>query len=306
MKRRLSIRILLGLASWCATLGFGSPRRGAAADAASIAGGLPAAGGDEAAAYVVAHRGASGVAPENTLAAFRRAWELGADAVEGDFWMTADGEIVCLHDRTLERTAGAKLDITTVDLKDLESLEVGAWKGKAWKGERVPTLAEVLACVPDGKRLFLEVKDGPRAVPAIRDAVRAATGSRPIKVRLIAFDEQVVRACREHLPECPVNWLVGAKTVAKRGAGAILATARELDVSGLGVDASCECLDELGAGLEAAGLELHVWTVNDEDGVRRCLETGIASITTDHPDRVRRWLPASEPVAPAVLPVTGN
>jgi len=108
----------------------------------------------EHAPLVVAHRGASHAAPENTLAAFKLAWKEGADAIEGDFFLTKDQEIVCTHDRTTQRLNKEKLnlDVAKSTLEELRALDVGSWKNEKWKGERMPTLAEVMATVPDGKK----------------------------------------------------------------------------------------------------------------------------------------------------------
>ncbi len=100
---------------------------------------------------VIAHRGASYDAPENTLAAFRLAWQQGADGIEGDFWLTADGEIVCLHDGDTVRTGDRKLSVGQSTLEQLRTVDVGISKGEKFRGERIPTLAEVLAIVPAGQ-----------------------------------------------------------------------------------------------------------------------------------------------------------
>src|SRR5450631_4721748 len=107
---------------------------------------------------IVAHRGASADAPENTLAAFRLAWEQGADGIEGDFRLTAEGRIVCIHDEDTVRVAGSRHVVADASYNDLRALDVGSWKGKQWRSERIPLLEEVLADVPDGKQAFLELK----------------------------------------------------------------------------------------------------------------------------------------------------
>ncbi len=87
---------------------------------------------------LIAHRGASHEAPENTVAAFRRAFDEGADGIEGDFRLTADGELVCLHDATTRRTAGVDLAVATATLATLRTLDVGAWRGEEWAGNGSP------------------------------------------------------------------------------------------------------------------------------------------------------------------------
>ena len=120
--------------------------------------------------FIVAHRGASYDAPENTLAAFRLAWEQGADAIEGDFYLTADGQIVCIHDKTTKRVAPGQPELTVAKstLQELRQLDVGRWKADKFAEERIPTLKEVLAIVPRQKRIFVEIKCGPEIVPILQ------------------------------------------------------------------------------------------------------------------------------------------
>ena len=98
---------------------------------------------------IVAHRGASADAPENTVPAFQLAWERGADRIEGDFFLTSDGVIVCFHDKTTKRLGGGNLKVSSTPYQQLRALDVGAWKDPKWKGTRIPTLgrgAGDLAC----------------------------------------------------------------------------------------------------------------------------------------------------------------
>ena len=141
---------------------------------------------------IVAHRGASDAAPENTLAAFRLAWKLGADLIEGDFYLTTDGHIVTIHDKTTKRTAGKDLPVAQSTLAELRQLDVGVWKAPQYRGQRIPTLAEVLAVVPPGKKILIEIKCGPEIVPQLKTEL-AQSSLKPAQTIVIAFDESVVR-----------------------------------------------------------------------------------------------------------------
>ena len=107
---------------------------------------------------VVAHRGASHDAPENTMRAFDRAWDLGADGIEGDFRLSKDGHIVAMHDADTMRVTGgsANLNVASSTLAELRGLDVGKWKGERFSGERIPTFAEIIKSVPIGKKFFIE------------------------------------------------------------------------------------------------------------------------------------------------------
>src|SRR6185369_4417312 len=148
---------------------------------------------------LIAHRGASHEAPENTLAAFRLAWEQGADGIEADFRLTRDGRVVCLHDASTGRTTGVDLAVAETSLAELRRLDFGAWKGAHWAGERIPTLEEVLDRLPAGKRFFIELKSGPEIIAPMKRIFTAAnvpTG----QLRLLAFDADLVALLKEQLP----------------------------------------------------------------------------------------------------------
>lgn len=119
---------------------------------------------------IVAHRGASFDAPENTLSAFRLAWKLNADVIEGDFYLTKDEQIVCIHDKTTKRVAPKQTSLTIArsTLAELRALDVGSWKHPRFANERIPLLEEVLATVPEGKRIFVEIKCGPEIIPHLK------------------------------------------------------------------------------------------------------------------------------------------
>ena len=248
---------------------------------------------------IIAHRGASADAPENTLAAFRLAWEQGADGIEGDFRLCADGHIVCIHDKDTERTGRAKLTVSKSKLADLRALDVGVWKHPDFRKERIATLPEVLAELPDGKLFFVEIKSGAEIMASLRRDISAAIKARPglaSQLVFIAFDKAVVAACRATWPEIKANWLVGFKQdKATRGwspsAGEVLRTARGAKASGVGVSDVPEVVgDAFVKKLRAAGIEPHCWTVNEAKPARRLRDLGVSSITTDVPAKVRGWV----------------
>ena len=123
---------------------------------------------------LIAHRGESVDAPENTLAAFRLAWERGAVGIEGDFRLNADGEIVCMHDGNARRTTGVDLEISTATSAEVAALDAGLLKGEQWKGEGVPTLRQVLGTIPRHGRILLEIKDRPHLVPVLKRELEAS------------------------------------------------------------------------------------------------------------------------------------
>ena len=241
--------------------------------------------------WIVAHRGASADAPENTLAAVRLAWEQGADAVEVDLRLTRDGHVVVLHDATARRTAGVDLAVARATLAELRALDVGSFKGEAWRGETIPTLREVLASVPPGRRIVLELKDGAELLgPLATDLAAAARegGPEPGSVVLITFQEEVARLAKARLGAASVLWLADPRR-ARQGEGVpetvrrMIATARRAGLDGLDLCAHPVLDAGLVAEAHAARLLLYIWTVNHPAEAERLMHAGADALTTDTP-----------------------
>jgi glycerophosphoryl diester phosphodiesterase len=244
---------------------------------------------------IVAHRGASDEAPENTLAAFRRAWELEADAIEGDFHLTRDGQIVALHDKTTKRTADRDLPVAQSTLAELKALDVGAWKGECYRGERIPTLEEVLACVPSGKKIFLEIKCGTEILPALKSDL-AVTQLAADQIVFICFDAGVVAQCKVQLPQYKAYWLTSYKQDQATGrwtptVDEVFATLADCGADGLNTAGRQEMVDQsLVSRLRAKSLSFHVWTLDEPADARYFQRLGVDSITTNRPDVIRAAL----------------
>jgi glycerophosphoryl diester phosphodiesterase len=243
---------------------------------------------------LVAHRGASYDAPENTLAAFRLAWEQGADAIEGDFMLTRDGKIVCHHDKTLRRTAGDPRAVAEVTLAEIRSMEVGSWKDARFAGEPIPTLVEVLAVMPEGKRLFLEIKCGPEIVEPLREVLMASALPSD-QIEIISFDETVIAQCRHELPAFRAHWLTsykrGESNAWEPSKAEVLEILQEVKASGLDTRADPDVVTTaFVAKLREAGLAFHCWTVNTPALARHFRALEVDSITTDRPAWLRRQL----------------
>ena len=243
---------------------------------------------------IVAHRGASQDAPENTLAAFRLGFEQGADRIEGDFRMTSDGHIIAMHDRTLSRTTGDPRETADVPLGGIRSLgagDWGPWKGGEFRNEGVPTLAEVLAIVPEDRGILVEVKDSDRIVPVlIRELERS--GLDRDRVAVIAFDREVVATMKRASPKWKAMWLTSFSR--RNGTWSptvdeVIEIAKSIGADGVDVEADPAVVDRTFVErVRSAGLELHVWTVNDPQLALVLREIGVDSITTDRPAVIRK------------------
>lgn len=239
---------------------------------------------------IVAHRGASYDAPENTLAAFNLAWEQQADGIEGDFYLSADGEVVCFHDKDLKRVAGRNETITSLSWSEISKLDVGSWKGDAFKGEKVPRLRDVLDTLPEGKIFFVEIKDGPRIVEPIKKILEEKKADKQ-QVVLISFNADVVRECRRLLPGYASHWISSLKDFDGEGkADAYLKDLEATGGSGLQFHWKAAVGGDWLKGLKEKNYRLTSWTVNDGDVARRMISYGVDHITTDRPAWLRAQL----------------
>ncbi len=242
---------------------------------------------------IVAHRGASHDAPENTLAAFRLAWEQQADGIEGDFYLTKDRQIVCIHDADTERTAGVRGKVESMTLEQLRKLDAGSWKGERWKGEPIPTFDEVYQAVPDDRLFVIELKSKTKIVPVLAERLRSLDpGGR--RLLIITFDQATARACHEQIPDVPVQWLTSFKRSGPDGtwrptAESVAKTVRQTGAQGVGMKGEREVIDEAFiATLRARGCaKFHVWTIDSPDDARFFRELGADAITTNRPAVIR-------------------
>ncbi|MEZ6136297.1 MAG: glycerophosphodiester phosphodiesterase [Pirellulaceae bacterium] len=245
---------------------------------------------------IVGHRGASYDAPENTLAAFREAAEQGADGIEGDFYLTQDKQIVCIHDKDTERTAGTKLIVADSTLAELRELEYGSWKAAKFRGEPIPTLADILKWLPADMLFVIELKVGPEIVPALKQQLEEFEVNQK-RLLIISFNAETVTAAKQQLPNVRAHWLTSYKR--NKQSGAVSPTRREIAetlkqsrADGLGTQGDRSVVtQEFIAELRAGGMrEFHVWTVDQPEDAAYFQELGAVGITTNRPRTIRESL----------------
>lgn len=244
---------------------------------------------------IVAHRGASYDAPENTLAAFNLAWEQGADGIEADFYLSSDGQIVCIHDKDTKRTAGVKHLIAQTPCDMLCSLDVGSWKDPKFAQERIPRCSDVLATVPPGKLMVVELKTGPEIVAPMKHELQASS-LEPEQILIISFNKETVAECKKQMPNIRCHWLTSYK---QNDAGQlkpnfceVLETLRRTGADGLGTQAKPEHVDpRFLYCLRLSGYrDFHVWTVDDVETAQFYQRLGTWGITTNRPGWLREQL----------------
>jgi glycerophosphoryl diester phosphodiesterase len=235
---------------------------------------------------LVAHRGASGLAPENTLSAIRQALELGVDAIEIDVRRTKDSAIVLLHDATLQRTARLPQAVADLTLDELRKIDVGSWFAPDFAGERVPTLAEALSLTKGKAVLAVEVKPDDITDDVLSVIIQENAAE---WVNVMSFHDDVVRRAREVAPPMATGLIVSARpeeNVAQQAINLVRRVAQcgasVLSLSHYAVNST------LIYEVRRRGVALWTWTVDDPQRMREVVECGVDGIITNFPDRFIR------------------
>jgi glycerophosphoryl diester phosphodiesterase len=235
---------------------------------------------------IFAHRGASTHAPENTLAAFELAIEQGADGIELDVKLSADGHVIVIHDATVDRTTGAHGRVKDMSLAELRSLDAGNFFGARFQGEKIPTLEEVFETV--GKKTFINVEltnyNAPRDHLVESVCLLVKKFGMQKRVLFSSFLPGNLANARSYLPEVPTG---------------LLALSGVLGLWSRSFGFAFGRYDALHPDLKNATQQqvyfahrlqkrIHVWTVNDETDLRRLFKWGVDGVFTDDPQLALR------------------
>ncbi len=226
----------------------------------------------------VGHRGASYLAPENTLASITLAWELGARAAECDIMLTADNQVVLFHDKKGRRLTGHNFEIKNVHFEDIRAYPIvlRETNDSQYAGETIPLLKDVLKTIPENGTLVIEIKTGPEILPFMKDVIDTHWKSGGIA--FIAFDFETILAAKNMYPEVPCYYLSAFKADLNSKYKQIAAS--ELD----GVNLRYSIIDKkLVAKYRKINKDIWCWTVNDPEDARRMMALGVSAITTDRP-----------------------
>lgn len=228
------------------------------------------------------HRGNPDEFPENTMASFRSAIDLGVDLIECDVHLTADGQLAVIHDHLLDRTTTGRGLVRDMTLAEIKRLDAGSWKSPQFRNERVPTLDEVLELARGRVGVAIEIKNLPLLYPGIEQAVLDAVAAAGMlgDVVVIAFDHRCLRRLRELSPVI----LTGA-----------LEASRPVDVLGLLADAGAEVFcphwaaiePETARELHDAGKLIGVWTVDDPMALAWTQALPANAVYTNKPRTIR-------------------
>jgi len=251
-------------------------------------------------ASIIAHRGSSYLAPENTLAALRLGWQE-TTTCEVDVHLTLDGRLLVIHDESTRRTTGVNLKVSGHSLSELQKLDAGSFKGIEWQGEKLPALEEALAAMPADKRLLIEIKGGPEAAPELARVIHAS--GKAGQVQLHSFNHPACLEAKAALPAIPVDLLVASRQNLVTGIWGpsldeVILLAKQAGLAGLGMNHTPFLHASTVEKIHAAGLKLNVWTVDRADEAKKLIEMGADGIITNRPGWLRAQLAGLLPGLP--------
>ena len=235
---------------------------------------------------IIAHRGASYLAPENTMASVMLGWEKDAD-VEVDVHLSKDNRIVVIHDDSTKHITGTDLKVRETTSEELRKLDYGSFKGEKFAGEPIPFLDDVLKTIPPERKLYIEIKCGKEILPFLRQTITES--DKISQIVIIGFDLEVVTSSKQ-LIDIPTYWLRGTKKVKETEEWIphdpeLVQTVKNRGLDGLDVHYAGVTKEFVDA-VKAAGQKLYVWTVDDPEEAKRLIRLGVNGITTNRPE----WL----------------
>ena len=230
---------------------------------------------------IIAHRGESYDAPENTLASISLAWYRNDDAVEVDVQLTKDERIVVIHDRTTWRTGRKYKRISSVSYDDLKDIDVGSFKDITYSDERIPLLSEVIDTIPSNKQLFVEIKSDDSIVKPLENLI---TGKNviPQSIRFIGFDMNTLKKIKHALPAFDVYWIVPRVDYKNNfRTKETIAKCIEAGFNGLDVQYGAKLNKNVILPVKKHNLKIYTWTVDDIQTAKRLFSEGIDGVATN-------------------------
>ena len=259
----------------------------------AVLGAVSAAAPDMIAPLFAAHRGGAALWPENSLLAFRNALALGADFLELDVHLSRDGEVMVIHDATLDRTTDGSGPVRERTAAELRALHLKD-RGGAPTAEPVPTLDEVVALAAAGQRqMLLEIKtdDRKRRYPGIEEKVMAVLDRHRFTsfAIVMAFERETWRRVREIRPDARAGALYSARALPAAAIEPELQALRQAGIGFVGLEQRLVTAD-VARQARLVGLTLGVWTVNERDAIERFIGQGVGVVITDRPDLAKAAL----------------
>jgi len=226
---------------------------------------------------IIAHRGYSFKAPENSISAFKEAFKVSSDGIELDIHLTKDDKIVVMHDERTKTTSNGDLLIKDTELSELKKLDIGSWKGEQWKEEIISELSEVFNIVPKQTEIVIEIKSNIEIIPML---VKYVNESKKIEdeITFISFNDSIYKI-KETFPNIKALPLYGEYDNIEE----IIEKTKANNCDGL--DLNWEHLtSDIVRKIKNADLQLYVWTVDDINIARKMKLMGVDALTTNNPE----------------------
>ena len=243
---------------------------------------------------LIAHRGESFDAPENTLASVNLAWGRDADSVEIDVHLSRDNNVVVIHDFKTKRTGGRNKKVASQTLEELKELDVGSWKHRKFHDERIPSLKEVLKTIPSEKSLIIEIKSDRKMLPYLKeDIVQSKIHLNQIEI--ISFDYKTVMAAKKLMPDIRVLYLANLDyswltKITSPSVERLIEKIKEGNLDGLNVWAGSMIDNKFTEKVKESNLLLYTWTINDPQLAKKLFSWGVDAVTTDRAGWMREAL----------------
>lgn len=232
---------------------------------------------------IIAHRGYSEKAPENSISAFKEAFKVNSDGIELDIHLTKDNKIVVMHDENTKRTSNRELLISESSLRELKQLDIGSWKGDKWSGEQIPELSEVFDIVPDGKEMVIELKSNLEIVPTLIEYINRCN-KKESEITFITSNDSIYEM-KKAFPNIKALPLYGENEICGEYENIDEIIQKTIDNNCDGLDLAYPHLSNaIVKKIKDANLELYVWTVDDVELAKKMKSMGVDGLTTNIPE----------------------
>jgi glycerophosphoryl diester phosphodiesterase len=243
---------------------------------------------------LIAHRGESYIAPENSLSAINLAWKNGAEAVEIDIHLTADNEIVVIHDEHTSRVGDKKYIIAESTVKDLKTVDIGKKKSPEFADEKIPTLSEVIETIPRNGKLIIEIKSDEKIIDPLSEILKMS-GLENSQIEIIAFDLKVLSLAKSAMPNYKMLWLLYLDYFVplwflRKNPARIIRQLRKNNLDGVNVYAGKAINEAFVGTFKKESFYVYTWTVDDKLVAEKLLSFGVDAITTNRPAWLKKQL----------------
>ncbi|MBK8944611.1 MAG: glycerophosphodiester phosphodiesterase [Ignavibacteriae bacterium] len=239
---------------------------------------------------IIAHRGESFEAPENTLASINLAWERNVDAIEIDVHLSKDNYVVVIHDSTLKRISGINKKVKNLNLYELKNFDVGSWKSDQFANEKIPTLNEVLITIPNSGKIIIEIKSDIKILTYLKNDI-IESKLKPEQIEIISFKYSVVKEAKKIFPQNKIlfnaylDYNFYTKIISQN-ADKLIDKIKNAHLDGLNVFAGNMLDENFVKKIKSENLILYAWTIDNLKTAKRLISFGIDGIITNKPS----WL----------------